>query len=127
MRGTKIERNVTFGFQVFLEDLHPELITIKEGADIGPRVTVLTNDSVFFHLGDPALYKVRTKEVIIGKNCYVGAGAIILPGVIIGDNTIIAAGSIVTKSIPPESVAMGIPARVVCSREEWARNHPFKP
>jgi serine acetyltransferase len=49
--------------------------------------------------------------VRIGKNCYIGYGAIVLPGVTIGDNCIIGAGSIVTHDIPPNSVAYGNPAR----------------
>ena len=86
---------------------------------------IITHDTVLEHLyqGIP----VRTSEVTIGRNCYIGAGAIILPGVTIGDNSIIGAGAVVTKSIPPGSVAMGVPAKVVCTREEWGRKHPRDP
>ena len=122
LRGTKLERNITIGNFVFMDDLYPELITIKENADLGPRVTILTHDTVFRHLKFN-LAAIRCNEVVIGKNCYIGSCAIILPGVTIGDNSIIGAGAIVTKSIPPESVAMGIPAKVVCSTEEWGRKH----
>ena len=120
MRGTKLEKNVTLGNLVFMDDLHPEMITIKENADLGPRVTILTHDTVLRHL-DFQIASVRCDAVVIGKNCYIGACAVILPGVTIGDNSIIGAGSVVTRSIPPESVAMGIPARVICSRAEWSR------
>lgn len=122
LRGTKLEKNVTLGNLIFMDDLHPEMITIKENADLGPRVTILTHDTVFRHL-DVNIASVRCREVVIGKNCYIGSCAIILPGVIIGDNSIIGAGSIVSKSIPPGSVAMGVPAKVVCSTEEWSRKH----
>jgi acetyltransferase-like isoleucine patch superfamily enzyme len=121
MRGTRIERNVFFGNQVFLEEAFPELITIQENSDLGPGVMILTHDTILHHL-DPK-GPIRSSQVIIGRNCYIGAGAIILPGVTIGDNSIIGAGAVVTKSIPPGSVATGIPARVVCSREEWRRKH----
>jgi len=122
LRGAKIEKDVSFGPMVFLDERYPELITIKERADIGPRVIIITHDSILFHL-DPAVHVVRTKEVIIGRNCYVGAGTIILPGVTIGDNSIIGAGSVVTKSIPPGSVAMGIPATIVSFRDEWNQKY----
>jgi maltose O-acetyltransferase len=122
LRGTKLERNITIGNLVFMDDLYPELITIKENADIGPRVTILTHDTVFRHVNSDHA-AIRYSEVVVGKNCYIGAGTIILPGVIIGNDCIIGAGSVVTKSIPPGNVAMGVPAKVVCTTEEWSRNH----
>lgn len=55
----------------------------------------------------------RDASVRIGKNVWIGSGAIILPGIEIGDNSVIGAGSIVTKSIPANVVAYGTPARIV--------------
>ena len=52
-------------------------------------------------------------KVIIGNNVWIGSGANILPGVSIGDNSIIGAGSVVIKDIPANSVAVGIPAKVI--------------
>ena len=49
----------------------------------------------------------------IGKNCWIGAGAVILPGVTIGDNTVVGAGSVVTKDLPANVVAVGNPCRVM--------------
>ena len=51
--------------------------------------------------------------VKIGKNCWLGAGVVVLPGVSIGDNTVIGAGSVVTKDIPANVVAVGTPCKVV--------------
>jgi acetyltransferase-like isoleucine patch superfamily enzyme len=126
LRGTTIEKNVFIANRVFLEEVHPELITIKENTDLGPRVMIITHDTILHHL-DPALPSTHTSEVTIGRNCYIGAGAIILPGVTIGDNSIIGAGAVVTKSVPQGSVAMGVPAKVVCTREEWSRKHMSDP
>lgn len=78
----------------------------------GPNVTVVTAS----HPIVPELRMPVTQyneSVRIGKNCWIGAGAIILPGVTIGDNTVIGAGSIVTKDIPANVVAVGNPCRVL--------------
>lgn len=78
---------------------------------IGPNVTVAT-------AGHPILPELREKAyqfnmpVRIGENCWIGAGALIMPGVTIGDNSVIGAGSVVTKDIPENVVAYGNPCRV---------------
>ena len=64
--------------------------------------------------------------VHIGKNCWIGAGAVILPGVTIGDNTVIGAGSIVTKDIPANVVAVGNPCKVLREIGERDREYYFK-
>lgn len=61
----------------------------------------------------PATTEVVSAPVVIGAGCWIGAGVTILPGVEIGDCSVIAAGSVVTKSIPPFSIAAGIPAKVI--------------
>ena len=58
----------------------------------------------------------------IGRNCWIGAGAIIVPGVTIGDNTVIGAGSVVTKDIPSNVVAVGNPCRVLREINEHDKN-----
>jgi acetyltransferase-like isoleucine patch superfamily enzyme len=61
----------------------------------------------------------RFGTIRIMDNCVIGYGAIILPGVTIGPNSIVGAGSVVTKDIPPEVVAAGNPAHVLCSLDEY--------
>ncbi len=61
--------------------------------------------------------------VHIGKNCWIGAGAVILPGITIGDNSVIGAGSVVTKDIPPNVVAVGSPCRVLRTIDEKDREY----
>lgn len=56
---------------------------------------------------------VSTKPVVIGNDIWVGANAVILPGVTIGDHSVIAAGAIVTKDAPPHSLVAGVPAKVI--------------
>ena len=87
-------------------------IYIGDHTMIGPNVTIAT-------AGQPILPELREKEmqynvdVKIGRNVWIGAGAIIVPGVTIGNNTVIGAGSVVTKDIPANVVAVGNPCRVM--------------
>ena len=80
----------------------------------GPNVTVATaNHPIDAELRDRGLQ--YNKDVHIGNNVWIGAGAVIVPGVTIGDDAIIGAGSIVTKDIPANVVAVGNPCRVLRS------------
>lgn len=58
-------------------------------------------------------------EITVGNNVFIGLGSIILPGVTIGDDVVIGAGSLVNKDIPSQSVAAGVPAKVVSSLEDY--------
>ena len=105
-----------------VDDTH---IYVGDNTMFGPHVTVATAG----HPIDPTL---RAKEyqynmpIHIGKNCWIGAGALILPGVTIGDNTVIGAGSVVTKDIPSSVVAVGNPCRVMRDVVEHDREYYFK-
>lgn len=57
-----------------------------------------------------------TAEVAIGEDCWLGAGVIVLPGVTVGDGTVVGAGSVVTRSLPKNVIAGGVPARVLRDR-----------
>ena len=82
--------------------------------------------------GHPILPQLRKQAyqynaaVHIGKNCWIGAGALILPGITIGDNVVIGAGSVVTKNIPANSVAVGNPCRVIREINEHDKEFYFK-
>ena len=109
-------KNVHFGKGVYanfnltlVDDTH---IYVGDFTMFGPNVTVAT-------AGHPILPELREQvyqynfPVHIGRNCWIGAGAVIVPGVSIGDNTVIGAGSVVTKDIPSDVVAVGNPCRVL--------------
>lgn len=87
-------------------------IYIGDDTFIGPNVNILTLNHAI-NLKDREKGNIEIKDVIIGKNVWIGAGAIILPGVVIGDNSVIGAGSVVTKDIPSDVVAVGNPCRVI--------------
>jgi acetyltransferase-like isoleucine patch superfamily enzyme len=119
IRGTKIGNHVDFAPGVFLEDFYPELITLGDNVDLGPNVIVVTHDSSGKCIS--SLDITWTNAVVIENNVYIGAGAIILPGVRIGHHSIIGAGSVVTRDVPSECVAYGSPARVHMTTHEWLR------
>lgn len=122
-------RHVHFGKRIYanfnltmVDDTH---IYVGDSTMFGPNVTIAT-------AGHPILPELRREgyqynaSVRIGKNCWIGAGAVILPGVTIGDDTVIGAGSIVTKDIPSNVVAVGNPCRVLRGVNEHDREYYFK-
>lgn len=98
---------------VRLDRVYPQHIYIDDGTLVAGGVTILCHEHVYRDPVDPRLPLL--KKVQIGKRCFIGVAALILPGVTIGDDCIIGAGAIVTKDIPPGSLAVGVPARVVRS------------
>ena len=92
-----------------VDDTH---IYIGDHTLLGPNVILATAG----HPIEPSLREKGyqfNKPIRIGKNCWLGAGVIVLPGITIGDNSIIGAGSIVTKDIPPNVVAVGNPCKIL--------------
>ncbi len=121
--------HVHFGNNVYanfnltmVDDTH---IYVGDCTMFGPNVTVAT-------AGHPIDPELRAKAyqynmpVHIGKNCWLGAGVIVLPGVTIGDNTVIGAGSVVTKDIPANVVAVGNPCRVLREINDRDKEYYFK-
>ena len=122
-------KNVHFGKGIYanfnltlVDDTH---IYVGDFTMFGPNVTVAT-------AGHPILPELREQvyqynfPVHIGRNCWIGAGAVIVPGVSIGDNTVIGAGSVVTKDIPSDVVAVGNPCRVLRPISEHDKEFYFK-
>ncbi|MFO0959387.1 MAG: sugar O-acetyltransferase [Isosphaeraceae bacterium] len=87
-------------------------VEIGPGAKLGPGVQIATA----FHPTDPDLRRTgveMARPIRIGANAWIGAGAILCPGVEIGDDTTVGAGSVVTRSLPAGVVAAGTPCRVI--------------
>ena len=97
---------------------------------IGEHTMIGTN-CVLATANHPILPELREKAyqynlpIRIGRNCWLGAGVIVVPGVTIGDNTVIGAGSVVTKDIPANVVAVGNPCRVLRSISERDKQRVF--
>jgi len=106
--------NISIGANVFLNFncviLDVVKVMIDEKTQIGPGVQILTAD----HPRDPAQRRAGLelgRPVSIGRNVWIGAGAIILPGVTIGDDSIVGAGAVVTRDVAPGTTVVGNPAR----------------
>lgn len=91
------------------------LIEIGNNVVLANRVQLLAHDDAAEQLCG---YR-KVGKIVIGNNVFIGAGTLVLPGVTIGDDCVIGAESVVTKSIPPHSVAVGTPARVISTVEEY--------
>lgn len=120
---THFGKNIYANFNLTLvDDTH---IYVGDNTMFGPNVNVVT-------AGHPVLPELRERgyqfnaAVHIGKNCWIGAGAIILPGVTIGDGSVVGAGSVVTKDVPPNVVAVGNPCRLLRKIGERDRLFYFK-
>ena len=103
-RDNVIEDNVRVHSHCFI----PEFVLIKKKAWLGPRSTILN----VIHPPCPK-FEECGRGIIIGENAKIGGNVTILPRVTIGKNSLIGAGSVVAKDIPPDSVAVGSPAKVI--------------
>ena len=122
-------RYIHFGSRVYanfgltcVDDTH---IYVGDSTMFGPNVVLATANH-------PLLPELREKAyqynlpIRIGKNCWLGAGVMVVPGVTIGDNTVIGAGSVVTKDIPADCLAVGNPCRVVRKLGEHDREYYYR-
>ena len=107
--------NIRLGAGVFLNFgcviLDVAAVTIGAGTQIGPAVQIYAAD----HPRDPQARRAGVelgRPVTIGRNVWIGGGAILLPGVTVGDDAVIGAGSVVTRDVPAGATARGNPARV---------------
>ena len=122
-------RFVHFGSHIYanfnltlVDDTH---IYVGDYTKFGPNVVLTT-------AGHPVLPELRKQAyqfnapIRIGRNCWLGAGVSVMPGVTIGDNTVVGAGSVVTKDLPPNVVAVGNPCKVLREIGDRDREYYFK-
>lgn len=103
-----------------VDETRPYLVEIGRNVHLAPRVVILTHDYGWTVLRDVYHEMVGSGDkVTIEDNVFVGLRTTILKGVTIGENSIIGANSLVTKDIPPNSVAAGVPAKVICTIDEY--------
>lgn len=113
--GMKAGKNFKRLNGVILDPSHCWLIEIGDNVTMAPRVHVLCHDASTKQF----LGYTKIGRVTIGNNVFIGAESVVLPGVKIGNNVIIGANSTVTHDIPDNTVAVGSPARRICSTDEY--------
>lgn len=112
--GYKIGSDVYIGENLIISDelSSSNNLIIEDRVSIGPRVTVITSSGPnFSKLG--VYTKIVRGSVLIKHDSWIGAGAIILPGITIGEGSIVGAGAVVTKKVPSKTVVVGVPAKAI--------------
>ena len=114
-RGMKVGENFNRQQGCFIDPSHCFLITIGDDVTMSIRVTVMAHDAST----KKTLGYTKVGQVHIGNHVFIGANTTILPGVTIGDYAVIGAGSIVTHDVPARTVVAGVPAKEICSVDEY--------
>lgn len=104
-----IDKTAIIESNVGLDRLNPAGIHIGSGTLVASNTSILSHEHIFVK-PDGSYYM---SDTFIGKNCFIGIRCIICPGVHIGDEVVVGAGSVVTKDIPSNSMAVGVPAKVI--------------
>ena len=116
LRGVKVGKGSKISRTVQIDDGYPYLL------EIGSKVWITAGVMILCHQRNLSFYKpgiavmdcpLKLAKVVIKDGAHIGIGAIIMPGVTIGEGAVIGAGSVVTKDIPPYTVAVGAPAKVI--------------
>lgn len=113
--------NIGKNNRIYIRNFGSEPYLIK----IGNHCTVTAGVSFLTHDGGAWVFRDEVPDLnVFGKieikdNCFIGINSIILPSVTIGPNAVVGAGAVVTKDVPPDSVVAGVPARVICTLQEY--------
>lgn len=116
MAGVKIGKGSKIGATVDIDHSAPEMITIGKNVWVTRGVMLLCHqrDLSQYEIGKPVMdCELVYKPIVIKDGAHIGIGAIIMPGVTIGEGAVIGAGAVVTKDVPPHSIAVGSPAKVI--------------
>ena len=101
--GMDIGKDVRISLKANLDKRHPQGVHIGDGSYLAFCSTVLCHD----------MSRNIKRDVVIGKNCFIGAHSLIMPGVTIGDQVVVAAGAVVTKDVKDGVIVAGNPAKVI--------------
>lgn len=118
-RGLRIGKEPSVHPTVHFDSTYCHLISIGDNCTVTRGVTILAHDAAL----DRYVEVGRMGQVRILDDCFIGTNCLILPGVTIGPRSIVAAGSVVTHDVPPDSVAAGNPAKVICGLEDFLKRH----
>jgi maltose O-acetyltransferase len=117
--GMHIGKGVDLPESTWIDTGHCNLISIGDHCGFGAQCLILSHDAQMNEFLDAS----RIGRVIIHPSSHIGARTVILPGVEIGPRTIVGANSVVSRSLPPDTVCAGSPAKVICTLEEYLAKH----
>jgi maltose O-acetyltransferase len=118
-QGMQLGEDVWLPRSTWIDPDYCFLISIGDHCGFGSDCLILAHDAQM----DEFLDAGRIGRVVIHESCHIGSRTVILPGVEIGPRTIVGAHSVVSRSLPPDSVCAGNPARVICSLDEYLKKH----
>ena len=125
-QGAKIGKGTRLNCKVSSFGTEPYLVEVGEDCLFAANISFITHDGGIKVLNTLKYFDGKSMDKLgkikIGNNVYIGQGALIMPGVTIGDNCIIGANAVVTRDIPSKSVAVGMPARVIKTIDEYYEN-----
>ena len=117
--GMHIGADVWLPSSTWIDPDYCFLISIGDHCGFGEDCLILAHDAQMDEFIDAA----RIGRVVIHPSCHIGSRTVVLPGVEIGPRTVVGANSVVSRSLPPDTVCTGAPARVVCSLEDYLAKH----
>ena len=124
-RGVRIGENAYIGYGVIIDRVYPEMVTIEDFAVVADRCIITAHGCGSIPL--QPLYPRQVKPVRIGRGAWLSPACIVIMGVEIGELSVIGTGAVVTRSIPPKSVAVGVPAKVIKTLEGGTLLEPGGP
>lgn len=116
-------RGVFIGSLVLFDSEYPELIEVQDEVSIALGSIVIAHSAASPFHQRMKLFRAEPQKVTLKKGCWIGAGAVVLPGVTVGEAAIVAAGSVVNHDVPPYTVVAGNPARPVRKLETPSQDH----
>lgn len=117
--GMHIGQGVNLPASTWIDTSHCFLISIGDWCGFGQQCLIMAHDAQMDEFLDAGM----VGKVIIRESCHFGARTVILPGVEIGPRTIVGANSVVSKTLPPDTVCAGVPAKVICSLDDYLTRH----
>lgn len=118
-RGMHLGKDVWLPSSTWIDPDYCFLISIGDHSGFGEECLLLAHDAQM----DEFLDAARIGRINIHPSCHIGSRTVILPGVDIGPRTIVGANSVVSRSLPPDTVCAGSPAKVICSLDEYLGKH----
>lgn len=119
MKGMHIGQGVNLPASTWIDTSACYAISIGDWCGFGEQCVILSHDAQMDEFLDAGL----VAKILIHESCHFGTRTVILPGVEVGPRTIVGANSVIAKSLPPDTVCAGVPAKVICTLNEYLARH----